>query len=961
MLHHFQLMGDYYPNCGGEIHLEPCYIVEIYGEYFQSLEAAGIKVVNVDQFASLWTNCFPYVKIREFKAVSGKCHCCSKLSVMRRTFKSQQDREYVTMMHGLHRTAYMGERMDYADRRNKAVMEKSKYMSTIADGMAQGHNMLPHFANQDSWSDGLPQHLQGILNHNRGMTIYRTFHNINNCANVAIHSFLLELQRIVDEEGKLPDTIFHQIDGGSENTANCWFVLCELLVARRVCKKVVLTRLMVGHTHEDIDSKFGTLWKKIRSRFVLTPQQYEAQIIKALSTNKHACKVVDLLAIPDYKKLLDAHIDPEFSACTKMEKTQLQWTFEAVTPDDFFPHGVRVFHRAFSSDNVVQILEDPSKTCKVYAKASDVFDFPIRDFSKGILRDGMHVMTSLPTEYPTPYPFVEGSREVLDAVLVKIRSEYQVNHADVVMDWNIWAGEVAPKSDSVDEYIRDHPLVFPLGDILFSDKPVDPAVVEPWGDENSIIRNLERMRTTDCVKWSRWGFKRDDHSTEYCARVERCMIAGQIVERDALPRRVVVFRKWKKRQKTKDDEDGDYSFVLGREFPNDMASSFIREGQVIAVKAGGKRVYWKNKRSAQFFPSDVPDKTFEHMVRVGWFAYGEIDAPSDGLGNTGVVRLCDVADPRCRYKSGPIIGVVLSDNSDDEQHTWSDDDDDDARRDIVPAAVGRRHAAADSSHVAVVLRQGRAVVPRQRIAAVPRQMLATAGSSVAASSKQLKSGSGGAARAHPGSRRARGAVAQAKVNHNLSLFDSVAASRAHIRCRGKQSVSKYKDQYKRKRDQDSSDEEVEEEEEEVEEEEEEEEEEESEDPGSRGGGGDDAKNGAKKEDTDSVDDENDDCSNDDYDEQLYEVGDKIRNAYNFNGTVIGYSNGRYDVKFSDGEIVTGMKQKLLKAGIKPSGKKKINTSGSWNMEVVPAGWIDSGAVGAIPTLTGKRDRKSVNK
>jgi hypothetical protein len=80
-------------------------------------------------------NCFDHVKIREFKAVSGKCNCCANLSDLRRKFKSQQDREYVTMMHALHRSTYMGERMAYAERRNNAVMKKSCYYLTIADGM----------------------------------------------------------------------------------------------------------------------------------------------------------------------------------------------------------------------------------------------------------------------------------------------------------------------------------------------------------------------------------------------------------------------------------------------------------------------------------------------------------------------------------------------------------------------------------------------------------------------------------------------------------------------------------------------------------------------------------------------------------------------------------------------------------------------------------------------------------
>jgi len=382
----------------------------------------------------------------------------------------------------------MGERIAYAERRNKAVMQRSRYMSMISDGMAQSHNMLPHFGNQNQWNDGLPQHLQGILNHNRGMTMYRTFHNINNCANVAMYTFLDTLERIIAEERKLPDTVYHQIDGGCENTAYAWFALCELIVARRLCKKLVLTRLMVGHTHEDIDSKFGILWKAIRSRFVHTPQQYQSEIEKALSSKKQACKVVDVFAVPDFKTLLDKHIDPTFNAQTKMEKTQLQWTFEAVTPDEYFVNGVRMFYRAYAAEEVVQIIEDPSKQCGIDAKKCDIFDYPQKNVDKNIMVDGMTVLNSLPAQKPPPYPFVKGGREVLDAVIVKVRGEFQRCHPAVVQEWTDWAKDCAPASDSVEEHLAKKPLHCPLGDILFGGDPVDPTPVA--GDRDGIAADL---------------------------------------------------------------------------------------------------------------------------------------------------------------------------------------------------------------------------------------------------------------------------------------------------------------------------------------------------------------------------------------------------------------------------------------------------------------------------------------
>ena len=62
------------------------------------------------------------------------------------------------------------------------------------------------------------QHIQGFINHGRGITLFRTFNNIYNGTNLAVHTWLLGLEETyLSEGGKLPDTIYSQIDGGSEN------------------------------------------------------------------------------------------------------------------------------------------------------------------------------------------------------------------------------------------------------------------------------------------------------------------------------------------------------------------------------------------------------------------------------------------------------------------------------------------------------------------------------------------------------------------------------------------------------------------------------------------------------------------------------------------------------------------------------------------------------------------------
>lgn len=139
--------------------------------------------------------------------------------------------------------------------------------------MAQSHCILPWQKNLASAvKPTLTQHIQGVLMHGRKTIFYRTFHTVDNTSSLQIHTFLLSLEKIRTEMGVLPDTLYYQIDGGSENTARAVYFLCELIVARRLVKCIKLCRLLVGHTHCDVDAAFANIWTHIRVRLVLLLQ-----------------------------------------------------------------------------------------------------------------------------------------------------------------------------------------------------------------------------------------------------------------------------------------------------------------------------------------------------------------------------------------------------------------------------------------------------------------------------------------------------------------------------------------------------------------------------------------------------------------------------------------------------------------------------------------------------------------
>jgi hypothetical protein len=65
-----------------------------------------------------------------------------------------------------------------------------------------------------------------------------------------IHCVHAEIKRCIDARVPLPDKIYLQIDGASDNTAYAMYAALEHLVSKGLCNVIEVWRLPVGHTHE---------------------------------------------------------------------------------------------------------------------------------------------------------------------------------------------------------------------------------------------------------------------------------------------------------------------------------------------------------------------------------------------------------------------------------------------------------------------------------------------------------------------------------------------------------------------------------------------------------------------------------------------------------------------------------------------------------------------------------------
>lgn len=307
------------PNTNGEIHLDPIDYREIYDEYVSDIMHRYKDRYHLEytQWRSLWQHAFSHVRIREYKAVTGKCQTCAILTEVRRQRKDVAGRTLINELHGFHRLEVMGERDTYYQRQQLALDHPDEYMSIIVDGMAQNHTELPYLANLNKTSNTFGQHIVGIIEHGQEFVVYRTFDHMKGASvNFILHCISCQLERRINRRGKLPPTLFIQIDGGPDMMCSEMLAFCNLIVAnfeKTGVRKVVLTRLLVGHTHEDIDARFGNIWVATRDQSILSPDQY-ANILKGIFGNGNILfTVVDVLNIADYSKTLLPVVDPLLS------------------------------------------------------------------------------------------------------------------------------------------------------------------------------------------------------------------------------------------------------------------------------------------------------------------------------------------------------------------------------------------------------------------------------------------------------------------------------------------------------------------------------------------------------------------------------------------------------------------------------------------------------------------------
>jgi len=344
---------------------------EVYKLYELEMKKLNSSYLCKNSFLETWATLYPHCVRRPRCDILGKCATCYDIDRIRRCNEGRVIQEMCKQAHAIHRGGmFMRERLSYKARVYKSLVSlasgKPRIMSIIIDGMDQSTCAVPHLGSQDTFTKPLKQGITGVKEHGVGVTLYRTINTVKKGADLTIYCITKQLEKFYDRNKCYPDELYIQADGGAENANKYVLATLELLVAQRVVKKIVFSRLPTGHTHEDIDAIFGTISKWINAfdTHIPTLDAYKSLIETSFLSGAMKCKIEDVMLIPDYQAIMGPHIDPKFKHLHKVHDTQHQWQFEAVEPCPYFPLGCRTAYRAYCSDTVVEFVKKAKELCQ---------------------------------------------------------------------------------------------------------------------------------------------------------------------------------------------------------------------------------------------------------------------------------------------------------------------------------------------------------------------------------------------------------------------------------------------------------------------------------------------------------------------------------------------------------------------------------------------------------------------
>ncbi|XP_076090729.1 uncharacterized protein LOC143062813 isoform X2 [Mytilus galloprovincialis] len=302
--------GDDQPDVP-EIHLPSCLTKKlVFKDYSLHCITNHHKAIKRTRFLQIWRMEFPNVKVRKHQKMTQ----CTECAVFKEAFLkklSQDEFKKLEVRRKAHLTLQRIAREKYYKHRTKSQENPQQYLSLIIDNMDQSKTNLPRFpfvSKADNSLTKLHHHVTGVLCHSlqKAYAFTWTDQFASNC-NVTLNCLMTVLDDVAKNNGgSLPPTLYLQADNAAKDNKNNYVLMfLAMLVKAEIVKKIKLSFLMVGHTHEDVDQFFSRISVKCHQQAAVTLPDLHQLIstsVKPMPSIQHINSLWDFrkLATSDY-------------------------------------------------------------------------------------------------------------------------------------------------------------------------------------------------------------------------------------------------------------------------------------------------------------------------------------------------------------------------------------------------------------------------------------------------------------------------------------------------------------------------------------------------------------------------------------------------------------------------------------------------------------------------------------
>ena len=239
-----------------------------------------------------------------------KCDTCKEFREEEKNTRDKELRKDLQRRYDAHLRDVEMERRAYYSNRLRGECEPEHYLSFIIDGADQADHQIPHFASRSHATSAATKqklYLYGAISHGRKAYAFTVPAHVRQGHNVTIEVIWRVINDSRDSKGNLPPVLLLQLDNTTkQNKGKYLYAFLHLLVLHGVFRKIVVTYLPVGHTHEDIDQMFSRYAVHLRRRDAFTREQMGLELRKAYKYKGVSPDVVHLNTVANISGWFDS-------------------------------------------------------------------------------------------------------------------------------------------------------------------------------------------------------------------------------------------------------------------------------------------------------------------------------------------------------------------------------------------------------------------------------------------------------------------------------------------------------------------------------------------------------------------------------------------------------------------------------------------------------------------------------